>query len=394
MNDWQEYKTGKKHDNNANISSSKAEKGKRNGTPSKSCSIVVIKDILIYGTYIILLVIATVFIVLEQIKSHIENPWHILFSIAGVLTILTLFFVCMLDLLYEHNLMFAVPNSYIQHKEQRKRAAIKRIMFAVLDAQSKYFSMHDEEIIRRELALIDKNTDYTLSSMRAVELRNSGLFSIEDAKQKLKDLVFKSDIVQDISATPEAHLTPGLRYYIRFPDLMYDEHSRALVTNIASTYIAHLYDDEAPMKQLSEAARSFISSPVLDNLDVIATPNNGNYLLGYDISKLLRKDHIKIITPEKIINKNTYEGVIHSKKTSPNVLIVHDVLATGKQIIESIDSLREACPNIQIMGVLTLIYRRGGDSERDINRRGIPLFPLLSMSEEEIAQELAATKAQ
>ena len=390
MIDKQEQNNATYSVNDENNARPKAEKNKHNGSHSGGHANLSVKDIIIFVAYVILLTITIIFIILEQINGQTEDSWHVLFSIIGAFTILTLFFACMFEFSYEYNLLFAVPNSFIRHKEQRIREILKQIMFAVLNAQNKDLSEHDEEIVRRELLLIDKNTDYALSAMNVIETRNSGLFSIEDARRKLKELVFKSNIIQDISKTPQANLTPGLQYYIRFPDLMYDDHSRDLVTNIASTYIANLYDenDDEALLKLPEAGPSFISSRVLSNLDAIVTPNNGNYLLGYDISRLLRKDHIKVITPEKIIDKNAYEGIIRSTKPNPSVLFVHDVLATGKQIIQSIDSLKDACPNIHIMGVLTLIYRTDGNSERYLKERDVALFPLLRLAETDIKKEL------
>lgn len=346
---------------------------------------ITIKDCTIYG---ILLLFTVAVVILELIYNRREFKWYTLLSIVGDFALITLFVACLFDFLYDHNIRIAVPNAFIFYKEQKLKTVIKEVMYEVLDAQCVNLLKHDEEIIRRELVLIDRKTDYSLSSMRTVELRNRGLCSVEDARKKLEELVFQSGIVQDISKTPYASLTPQLRYYIRFPDLMSNEQNRELILNITSTFIAHSSNYESGILPLSEKANSFITSPLLDDIEVIVTPNNGNYLLGHDVSRKLCKDHIKVIHPSKIIDNNAYEGKISSDKEDPRVIIVHDVLATGKQIIESINSLRDAIPKVKIIGVFSLIYRTGGNAKELVQSKDVPVYTLLELSEDEITKKL------
>jgi hypothetical protein len=80
----------------------------------------------------------------------------------------------------------------------------------------------------------------------------------------------------------------------------------------------------------------------------IIIPYNSNILLGFGVAKELKVKAVKILKtiPTYHLNKR-YEGIVtHDDYNPEHMIIVHDVLYTGNQIIESCNILCEEL-NIQ-----------------------------------------------
>ena len=129
-------------------------------------------------------------------------------------------------------------------------------------------------------------------------------------------------------------------------------------------------------------------SEIMDaNLDIVMTPTHGNFLLGFDVNALLGKHYIKMIPKNKVFGNNYYEGVIPERNDTDgiNIILVHDILVSGGQIIESIDEIRTVFGNCNIC-VFSLVYRNCGDALTMLQRKydNIKFYNLLEYSEDDI----------
>ena len=92
-------------------------------------------------------------------------------------------------------------------------------------------------------------------------------------------------------------------------------------------------------------------------IDLILSPAMGGIIIGYEIGRLLKKE---TIFSERVNNKfELRRGFKISKNT--NVLIVEDVITTGKSSLECSKLINDAGANI--IGFACLIDRSNGKSE-------------------------------
>ena len=92
------------------------------------------------------------------------------------------------------------------------------------------------------------------------------------------------------------------------------------------------------------------------NIDVILSPAMGGIIIGYEIGKLLRKETIFC---ERVKGKFTLRRGFNIKKKS-KVLIVEDVITTGKSSLECADMVNKL--NGNVIGYACIIDRSNDKS--------------------------------
>ena len=89
----------------------------------------------------------------------------------------------------------------------------------------------------------------------------------------------------------------------------------------------------------------------LKNIDLILSPAMGGIIIGYEIGKLLKKETIFC---ERVNGKFTLRRGFYIKK-SARVLIIEDVITTGKSSLECVKLIKKA--NAKLLGFASIIDR-------------------------------------
>ena len=87
------------------------------------------------------------------------------------------------------------------------------------------------------------------------------------------------------------------------------------------------------------------------NIDIILAPAMGGIIIGYEIGKLLKKETIFC---ERVNGKFTLRRGFNIKKNS-RVLIIEDVITTGKSSMECLKLIKKA--KATLVGFASIIYR-------------------------------------
>ena len=87
------------------------------------------------------------------------------------------------------------------------------------------------------------------------------------------------------------------------------------------------------------------------NIDLILAPAMGGIIIGYEIGKLLKKETIFC---ERVKGKFTLRRGFNIKKGA-NVLIIEDVITTGKSSLECVKLIKKA--NAKLIGFASIIDR-------------------------------------
>ncbi len=107
------------------------------------------------------------------------------------------------------------------------------------------------------------------------------------------------------------------------------------------------------------------------DIDVVVAPAMGGVLVSYDVAKALG-ENIRAIFAERVDGKLTLRRGFSIDKND-RVLVVEDVVTTGKSVNETLDLVREYSDNI--VGVGALVDRGG-----NFDPKGLDYFPLIKLS--------------
>lgn len=101
---------------------------------------------------------------------------------------------------------------------------------------------------------------------------------------------------------------------------------------------------------------------------------------------------VKIINTVIIFHMRKKEGRIEKEKCwdgdlkpTDKVIIVHDVLVTSAQIRHALDNLPKTCEKI---GLFCLVSRKEYTGVQDVEKRGVPVSQILSLSDDDIKEIL------
>ena len=333
-----------------------------------------VKDIILYALSLGILG----FIGVSQLYGIPWSQWGDQFiGIIGDLVIYMLGLVGIFEFGYDNGLTMVVPDNFISYKEKRLEKQTKEYLHAFFDEESNYLRYHEDDRLADTLSIMGLSAEgYREVQAKVLEARLAPMHDIESARQKLLDLVFYSDSVIDMHRSADQMNSGSLRYYMKVHDLMHNSRQSDQIAKILATFIRLTCEEQG------------IS---LADVDVIMVPHSGNFLLGLEVSKLLGKRFIKMLPPEKKVGNYSFEGVLPHKARSNDirVIMVHDVLLSGKQILESACELCDTVPNCRIVGLFSLIYRNIYGAKESLDRDyALKCYNVAELTEEDIRQEL------
>ncbi len=123
------------------------------------------------------------------------------------------------------------------------------------------------------------------------------------------------------------------------------------------------------------------------NFDLILSPAMGGVIIGYEIGRILKK---KTIFSERVNGVFQLRRDFEIKKNQ-NVLIVEDVITTGKSSLECSKLVTEN--NANIIGYACIIDRSNGNSQIDSKIVSQIELDIPTYTEDNLPEELLAIKA-
>jgi len=319
----------------------------------------VVKDIIIYGILIFVLVF---FIFVTIIEADFSEYKDLLLTLTGDLVIILLGIIGIFEFCYDNDLRIFVPSSFIYRKEKKQFEQIKAILNEYVEKETvlyKELQMDKTGYIISQLGLSKEEFDRI--SLNVIEARLKPTPDMDSLSQKMVDLIVHNKAIHDLSKTTS--YTTGMKYFINFNNLMHSKGMEAQINNIMSNFIFNCIGNKLPS----------ISSVIL--------PHSSNYLLGIGVSRNLGKKFVKVIPPEKRIADFAWEGNIDTIAAEQHVILVHDILLTSKQITESIDALPDNCI---VDGIFCIINRVGYGGKEKLTQLGYAVHSLVDWTDEEI----------
>lgn len=197
--------------------------------------------------------------------------------------------------------------------------------------------------------------------LNLIKMRCMPLKDLKDAREKVKCLVTESYPVMinqnEIDSSKLSYR--AVQYYMNFTDMMFLEDYARELTSI----LALLIEEEAP----------------LSDVDKLIVPHDSNFLLGAEVGKRLGKPVVKMrLKQGKIETEKRWEGNL---KPDDKVLIIHDILVSGDQIADTLNTLPATC---QVLGLYCIVVRKEGAEKSRRIREKIPVHRIIELGDEDI----------
>jgi len=265
-------------------------------------------NIIIYIVHIILFLGIEIILVVQLVNKNTVDIFQIIsYLILGVIA-----YVGFLEILFLCRLTPFLPEFYLNsHKNICINSEINKIASSSIE---KFASLLN--ITADEFRLLLSIKEEECSSF--VKIKSSALEVQKKVETSVKNMLNSPIILTDSNKLISTSMSE-VNYYINFLDVMYDPMFSEDIVSIMCDFIKLKLEPERLSKVL-----------------YIIVPYDSNLLLGVGVAKKLNKKAIKVLKeiPSYHLEKN-WEGTSIDDFNEVNSIIIHDVLYTGRQIIES-----------------------------------------------------------
>lgn len=266
---------------------------------------------------------------------------------------------------------------YSDHLERREAERFSRFLDAVSDADVRKAQALTAAVFQRQREFLISNakliTDHQLNRLGLVEaqltdlraataglaLRPSG--TSEQRIDTLRRWASDPHVCIDAEQLPRA-IYRDVRYFLNFADAMFDEAAGPALGQLLAEHIKSALD------------------PQLVARAVLIAPARGNMLLALEAARILRRPTVLMREHPRIRENQFWDGTL-SADAYP--VIVHDVAVSGAQLINARERLQAHGVNVQ--DVACLIDRTDEAAKSLLQRAGLRLLPVTTISDDEIA---------
>lgn len=335
-------------------------------------------DKIISVVYIALLIYS--FIYGGKMLSTPDIPSGLTYLTIALLGVSTWFDVC--DIF---GFDFLIPNQVYIRRKQKVENQISKVIETYYGKDFKrysgllstYFekdqqfaeSINEKRIayFMNQIGISKKEFDSLLVEL--VRLQAMALKDTDDAVARIKYLLQRVAIIKQ-NADPANRVYPHVRYYIDFISIMRNDDFNF---EIASTFACFIKKEMPPED--------------FKKIDKIIIPEDSNYLLGFRVGTILGIPQVIIRRKKgRIYENQPWDGNL---KRNDRVIIIHDVLVTGNQVVDAAKKIKREFSEIEIFGLYCIVHRTDFDGARTIEQSFYPfkIVPMLQLDDSIIEKD-------
>lgn len=329
------------------------------------------KDRIIIFAFIVIAIIHCVYYV--QRNSGATMPEFIEQTI-----IIFLAYVGLLDFFYMAGWNIFVPDFIIEKKKQERideveqgvnntinnlvNSIIQKSMKEFFEQEVNFMVDYSEQKIQFIMSQLGINSEqFNEIKLELIKLRCLPLKNLYDARKKVLNFIkIGNPMVIDLKTIDPAKRTyKDVDYYLNFNDAMY-------------------FDDTC--REFVQIMHLLICEKIgVNNFDRIVIPYDSNAILGVEIGKSLGKPVVKMRKEKgRVEQSKRWDGEFN---TTDRLLIVHDVLVSGDQIIHVPHNVPKGCT---VTGLCCLAARTEGSGLNMLKNEGIRVERILDLSDSDI----------
>lgn len=338
------------------------------------------------------LIFYTFYAVIADGRITIQNFWgelskcvllasiNDIFTFIGALAFILFGIVGMYEFAYTNGLRRILPPFYLKFREERDERTAKAMMKTYYEQDINFIQQYEAERANRILqALGLKEKQFHHIQYELVRARVMPEGTEKEMKEKLEQLIYQKDFIVDQSEIPiDKRCYPDVNYFINLYTALYDSQLCTNVGNIFSAFIA---------LSINNSRKS------LADIDYIVVPYGSNLLLGLEVGKKLEKPVVVIQEQPRIINDQSWDGNYEPKPGYKNrIIIIHDVLVTGKRIYESIKKLPPDTYTVEGLYCLIKYNHAKFHPKEDLENNSINNIHCLIKTDEDTLKEVFQEK--
>lgn len=142
--------------------------------------------------------------------------------------------------------------------------------------------------------------------------------------------------------------------------------------------------NQAELKIMARNMAYFIRETIKYDYHIIAVPKNGNPLLAFETSKILKK-RLLMVKYHATRRAYKFDGEFNPEE---KVILIDDVSSDGPFLCKPVSILKEN--KIEIKDCLVLVHRREGSADDRLRQIGINLHRMCELEDGDIARLLGA----
>lgn len=259
-----------------------------------------------------------------------------IFTFIGAIAFILFGMVGIYEFEYLNGLRFLVPPAFAYFKEKTYLKQAETMMELYYKRDIDFIQKYEKE-----------RTDYLLQAMgldekqfmhinyEIIKARTRPSKTIDELKQKARTMLLRSEFIIDQTKIPCA-------------ERVYDK-----VDYFFNLYTA-LYKNDL-CKDVGEIMNNFLFCMLgekVAQIDYVVIPQGSNFLLGLEVGKLLHKPIIAVRSEARIYKNVYWDGKFDIQKKN-KIIVIHDVLVSGKRIYESIEKFPKE--SIELLGIYSLV---------------------------------------
>lgn len=312
----------------------------------------------------IILSIIFIILILTNIVSYVyQNGLKNMGGIIEQTILIMLSFVTLVDIASYTNWSIVVPDFFEFFKEKKYLEDAQVYIGTYIKEDINFLHDYSQErigFILSQLGITKSQLDEI--RLELIRMRCIPLKSLDDAKEKIKSLATSGyPIVIDQDTIDASKLCYNkVQYFINIMDIMFIPDYASELSAILAFLITEKMDD-------------------LTKIDKLIIPYDSNFLLGVEVGKKLGKSVVKMrYNKGKIETEKVWDGNLD---ITDRVIIIHDVLVSGEQIIDTINKIPKSCT---ILGFFCLIVRKEWKGKKTLTNKRIKCYEVIEIDDNDI----------
>lgn len=301
-------------------------------------------------------------VILNMIQHIKQNEFVSAGMIIEQTILIILSYVGLVDISSHIGWSIFVPDFFVVSQDQKRKEEVHSCLNEYFKNDINYIQDYDQERMNyliSQLGISVSQLDKICLDL--IRMRCMPLKSLNDAKKKINFLVTGDYpiVINQEKIDSSKVCYNKVKYYINITDIMFSQDYAREISSILAFLITEKLD--------------------LKTIDKIIIPHDSNFLLGVEVGKCLGKSVVKMRAKKgKIEAEKCWEGNL---SPSDKVIIVHDVLVTADQIIETLNRLPSTC---SVSELYCLIVRKEWGGIETLEQKNITVHRIIDLDDNDI----------
>lgn len=245
-----------------------------------------------------------------------------IYTFIGALLILIIGIVGVYEYAYLNGLFLFVPPAYVKVKDKISVKQAEKMMQIYYEKDIEFIKEYENYRISHMLQAMGINRkQFNKMKYNIIKARVMPEGDIPEIREKMKSYILHKEFIEDLSSLgTHDRKYDDVNYYL---NLYLATYNKSICDSISKTMCGYIIN---------------VLGKRVNDIDYIVVPQGSNILLGLRIGELLEKN-VMIMFNEERIQAKRYWDINYDEHRENKIIVIHDVLVSGKRICESVGKL-------------------------------------------------------